>query len=106
MCVKGVYLLDDLLSIDEYVQFKLDGYEDEVVALKLHVGLTTLERWKTRHGVTRKTVNLARAKYIEERLKRGLSVKQIASFLHLTPRNVHYIIKQYGVDKNETYQNN
>lgn len=92
---KNESVLDDILTPQLYVNYKFDGCDDEWIAFDLHVNLTTLERWKTRHGVNRQLVNRERYKFIKEQMGLGRTAKEVAIDLHITTRNVYHILKQY-----------
>ena len=106
MANKGSSVLDDVFTVNDYVALQMQRLSDEMIAQKLCVHISTLDRWKKTHRVSRKTVNRIRAQYIQQKINEGWTAKRIASTLSLNVRNVYYIIKKYGVNLHETNQIN
>lgn len=95
--IKGSNVLDDLITVNDYVRFKINLESDEYIADKLAVSMNTLDRWKKKHKVSRDLVNQARAEYIDQKLSEGFTLQDIAKQLGLSIRNIYYISKHYLV---------
>lgn len=90
---KGTSILDDIITIEDYIRLKIERYSDEMIAVKFHVGFNTLERWKSRHRITRSLVNQTRFLHIQKKKDQGCSMKEIAAQLRMTTRHIHHLYK-------------
>ena len=102
--IKDSNILDSILTIDDYIDRKIQGHDDNKISTDLFVGKHTLERWKMKVGVKRYHVNQKRYFIIKRMSDEGYSTKEIACRLKLTDRhclNIKNQFNQEGFAKNK-----
>lgn len=98
-------LLDDILMVEEYIAMKLTGLADIRIAMDLHIGLHTLNRWKSKKNINRNVINSHRYILIKDYLSKNFTMEQISIRLSLSARQCYNIIKENDSWKSQNESN-
>lgn len=93
--IKNSSILDNIFTVDDYINRKILGQNDDLIAQSLFVSEHTLERWKTKNRVKRYDVNKKRYSIITEMINNGFKLKDISNKLSLTVRQIRNIRNQF-----------
>ena len=95
-------------TVKDYESLKNDGLNDTQIATdRLHVGMTSLYRWKKKHGIADRSYQvrpgkIQNPKYVIDAVNKGVPYKVLAERFGVTENTIYKIVRRY---KEATYDN-